>query len=306
MDSEQLDPYRAERVAQKMREWGMAAGDEHLVLYWLRQVLENSDYLTFMYVPITLRPDGVPVAGTVVLCSTPSSTRALSDNSGISQLGQPVTHPHWLWFSVWWFPGLVPLNVVGMQRTEFQGHCISEELGAFLDLYYSQHGIRQRNWRETYVKPTRGGYYLESLRNILRDGLGIYSWVECTCGRSQWAYLGIDLYMRIHPQPVFPTHEAHYLLNTYVPVRDRKEVDLQEWWTLYHLESVGQSEVFSEAIYEVTRIPLPLSIASRIERVAHQSGENLQEVIARNAHVIRAARLQYMERLQLVPSRARL
>ena len=101
-------------------------------------------------------------------------------------------------------------------------------------------------------------------------------WIEYTFGFSFRGYCAIDAYQRFFCAGVeAPTHAAHYLLNTELPVSKREFTIPDHWWTFKYWESIGQAQVPDEwvvndtrngpdqsilALRDVPRTPVPHSI----------------------------------------------
>ena len=100
-----------------------------------------------------------------------------------------VSDPHWAYYDVWWYAGLVTLNFRGITDPQYQGTKLDENFGQLLTRVFDP------NWRQKYAT-VAGGWYTESLRTVLR-GLDAYNWVEIVAGISWEAYRGLDFYARV-------------------------------------------------------------------------------------------------------------
>ena len=82
--------------------------------------------------------------------------------------------------------------------------------------------------------------------------IGIQVWVEYTFGFSYHAYCGIDAYQRIFSaETPPPEQEAHFLLNTELPVWQRQPTVPEHWWQYKFWQSYGQHSTVDEWVVSV-------------------------------------------------------
>ena len=86
-----------------------------------------------------------------------------------------------------------------------------------------------------------GQLYYDSLRRILRDGLGVAVWAEVFAGRSILALHGLDVYWKVRPAQE-ETYAARWLLNTSAPPRYRWSRDPDQWWCCPDWVCAGRPE----------------------------------------------------------------
>ncbi len=79
------------------------------------------------------------------------------------------------------------MNWHGITAARYEGQQLpSMTLGRLLEEVFAEKGLA--NWREQYCM-INAGYFLESLRRLLREGMGAHNWVELTTGCSWKEYL---------------------------------------------------------------------------------------------------------------------
>ena len=157
-----------------------------------------------------------------------------------------VSEPRWVHYQLWWYEGLAFMNLRGITESRYNGTQMQQTLGMLLD------ELTGREWRRVYGN-LRSGYYLESLRRLLRDALGAYVWAEFTIGFSWRAYRALDFYLKLMSKGMAaPRDDAWYLLNATLPWDQRAYISPEEWWKVSDLLAVGQREAVSEWYLELT------------------------------------------------------
>jgi hypothetical protein len=200
-------------------------------------------------------------AGILLVQSTPESSRVSNDNQRQYDTQGVVDNPHWLYWECWWFQGMAFMNLYGITDRRHQGRRLPEKLGALID------GVLMPAWRAEYCI-IRQGYFLQSLRRLLREGMSAHNWAELTCGFSLYEYRALDLYIRILSAGMPPPQEeAWYLLNTEVAPHQRQFYQPTDWWEFKHLQSYGQRPVMNEWYLEITGQVMTPQAANRIGRV---------------------------------------
>ena len=91
---------------------------------YISTLQESAGYAALVMVPYQL--DGVD--GIILLMSAAQSTRQLSANSVTVAANGLVTDPHWAYFEVCWYPGLVTLNFRGIPDPQYQATKTDENL----------------------------------------------------------------------------------------------------------------------------------------------------------------------------------
>jgi hypothetical protein len=168
--------------------------------------------------------------------STYESTHKYKENCAAFQGGGIITDPHWMYYTLMWFPGLTLLNFGGLAHGRIEGRAVAMRVGELFDVLFGG-----PVWRQTYAV-IREGYFLESIRRLIREELGAYNWLELTIGRSYIAYAALDVYVKVvsHGMPL-PDEEAHFVLNTSLPWWQRTWYPRpDQWWYFQDWYSYGQ------------------------------------------------------------------
>ena len=147
---------------------------------WQDLVSEDKHIALGMHVRVTV--DGI--VGLLVLLSTPVSCSVSKQNQEAYESKEPKTDPHWLYFDVYWYPGLALLDFLGISRSVNAARGMQNRLGDMLNDHFGSKGMH--NWRDKYCHCTRG-YFMESLRYLLRKEFSAYNWLEFTLGYSREA-----------------------------------------------------------------------------------------------------------------------
>ena len=236
----------------------------------------------------------------LVATSTAESTRRQAENVREYAETGAVSEPHWVHYQLWWYEGLAFMNLHGITESRYKGTQMQQTLGMLLD------ELTGRAWRQVYGN-LRSGYYLESLRRLLRDALGAYVWAEFTIGFSWRAYRALDFYLKLMSKGMAaPRDDAWYLLNATLPWDQRAYISPEEWWKVSDLLAVGQREAVSEWYLELTGHALVCPAArnrmARVlghvvggatsQRMAEAAANNLPDLFraAYHAGILRPAR----------------
>ena len=103
-----------------------------------------------------------------------------------------------------------------------------------------------------------GGWYLQSLREMLTVDFGIHVWVELTIGYSYWGYNTLDLYVRcMNDRTEMLPEEAWYVLNGSRPPQYRRPVPPEGWYLCKDWYANGQKWRVDEAVYEALGVRAP-------------------------------------------------
>ena len=155
--------------------------------------------------------------GVAYACSTGASTRLSAINAKAYERGEVVTHPSWMEYEVWYFPGASLLNLVA--RLKHPYHRIGT-LGEVFDHAFAARQVSKKDWIRKYCIAD-GGRHRDGMRAALQAN-GVSLWLEITSRRS-WLAMGcLDMYIRIHSNLQAPDdEEAHFLLNTNVGIEHR-------------------------------------------------------------------------------------
>ena len=255
-----------EAVVYKMRQWGMPDDGYEHARAWYEVVLNNSYYTQAILCGTEL--DGIP--GCIVFTSTRQSTRVSQEDHLRNYVGMPVTDPAWLYMEVWWFEGLVVNNLAGITNSKYQGTLLGIAR-PFFEQEFRRRGIN--GWEE--MARVSYGSHRQPMRQLLAQ-LGIQIWIEYTFGFSYHGYCAIDAYQRIFCAGMEPpSYAAHYLLNTELPVSQRRHTIPEHWWLYKYWQSYGQTQTVDEwvvldtrngpdqsilALRDVPRMPVPSTI----------------------------------------------
>ena len=141
------------------------------------------------------------------------------------------------------------LNVAGITSPEYHGRLLPFQFGQLIDQVFND---KEPNWRREFCMIT-SGRFLDSLRKLLGEGMGVANWVEITVGRSREAYAALDFYVRVVSASMrMPDDEAWYLLNTETLAIDRLLIPPEEWYRCTNFLSIGQRPVFQEWYLDAT------------------------------------------------------
>ena len=164
-----------------------------------------------------------------------------------------IHNPYWMHLEVWWFKGLAFLNFAGVRDRQYRGQKLPGSFGDFLKVYCAQ---RRVQFTAGHVF---GGPLLGPMRRRLRN-LGIDVWAELTVGSSFQEYRALDAYIRMFGGGIAsPKQEAHYLLNTERPPRERYVLPPENWWSCTSWVSVGQKDCVAEWVLERIDALVPVS-----------------------------------------------
>ena len=95
--------------------------------------------------------------------------------------------------------------------------------------------------------------YNDVFRQVLL-AFGVQYHVEMTFGLSQFAYLGIDAYVKVfHGNMPPPEYEAHWLLNAEMAPQYRHLLRPDQFWMCKVWRSLGQRESITENELRVLR-----------------------------------------------------
>ena len=174
--------------------------------------------------------------GIMLMESTAASTAKYKENYAAFQAGTTITDPHWMYYTLMWFPGLTLLNFGGLAHGRIEGRALQMRVGELFDVLFNG-----TTWRQEYAW-IREGYFLASLRRLIRERLNAYNWLELTIGRSYIAYAALDVYVKVVSyQMPLPDEEAHFVLNASLPWWQRTWFPRpDEWWYFQDWYSYGQ------------------------------------------------------------------
>ena len=196
-----------EEVERSMRTWGLQRDMYAQAKQWHETVANEGYFATAIKIP--WQREGVK--GMLLAVSTALSTRVSAEKKAVNNVGGIITNPEWLYYEVWWYPGLALLNWSGITDTTYQGTELGMLLGDVLNVVCISRGMT--DWKERFCC-IRGGFFRESLRQLLVS-IGIQNWLEITSGFSWRGYAALDLYIRVFSGGMDPPdEEAWYLLNT--------------------------------------------------------------------------------------------
>ena len=133
----------AQQVGDAMRDWGVPVWLQDGARMWLETVMNNSYYT--QAIVCKYHRDGAD--GCIVFCSTAASTRVAKENYLRNLLGMTITDPSWMYYSVWWYRGLLVNNHHGITDFRFQGTEIYEVSRSFFEAEFHIRGIQQ--WEES-------------------------------------------------------------------------------------------------------------------------------------------------------------
>ena len=174
-------------VQQLCEDWGLDINLDGITrtCSWAMEVSISTFFTTAIM--FTFCIDGVD--GVILAVSSALSTNICKENMAQYQRSAVIDNPHWLYYDVWWYAGLALLNFSGILNNQYQGHLLSYQLGQLFDDVFAS---KMPNWRMQFCIMTEG-YFCDSLRHLLRQGMNVSNWLEITTGRSWRAYLGLDL-----------------------------------------------------------------------------------------------------------------
>ena len=227
------------------RLWGLNDAQEgiHEASDYADRITEDTHFVTALMIPMPKE-----MAGILLAVSTGESTRVLHENMEANRRGEIIQDPHWLYFNLWHFEGMAMFNFKGITDNFCSGIDLNMKLGDFLDDHFTRMG--NILWRNDFCR-IANGYYLESLRQVLRTGFNAYNWLELTFGHSWAEYKGLDMYVRMMSQGMDPPdQEAHFVLNTEVPPWQRYQLQPDDWWKCTYFLSYGQKPVIQEWMIE--------------------------------------------------------
>jgi len=237
-------------LQDSIESWGLPRDEEgiQLTVDWLNHVSRHSYFSTALMVPFTFKEQ----PGILMALSNGDSTTRMRENHAQYEEGAVITEPHWLLYDLWWYPGMALLNFAGIRQSAYQGHSLGKNLGELLQEVLPAKGMPQ--WRQRYCI-IHHGYYLESLRKLLREAFHVYNWVELTSGYSYREFRALDLYVRVVSQGMQPpAEEAWYLLNVSGPPLKRWVPSPEDWWRYADLRSIGQRPCIAEWVLELTGV----------------------------------------------------
>ena len=287
-----------DEVAEYTKKWGLTSysNGRQMAADWLHVLRRHTDYAVSIMMPFTWNGQ----EGVCVLCSTKESTRMFYYNMGEYQRTGVVSVPHWFGFRVCFFEGMPMMNFRGITASRHQGRPIGRA-GQVFDRVLTALGRPAR--LAGYTRST-GGWYFQTLRQLISIELGIMVWIEMTIGRTYLQYHGLDLYMRMNTGGMrIPKEEAWFLLNVFEYPGKRRRLEPEDWWECHALVSIGQREVIAEDVYEATEVALPQSIVSGMVHDMTQSaaGPSIGMFLANRHLFMRAA--EVLRRDAIVPQR---
>jgi len=166
-----------------------------------------------------------------------------------------------MYFEVHWYEGLALFNFVGMaygraERPNAVFHAFLDEM------------LGGNAWRSKYCTIIAGGFFLDTLRMLLKETCGAYNWIEISAGKTYQQYRALDLYIRLSSAGMKPPkEESWFLLNCSGECKDRMEPHPENWWWYYVLVSNGQRPVMTEWFMEVFGRVMDPTAAMRIQNM---------------------------------------
>ena len=221
-------------------EWASTLGvEESLARRWYGYCMQYAYFAYSFLIPWS--KDGV--AGMLFVQSTGASTGRMKANHSAG--GSVCSgEPHWLLFSVWWYPGVVPFQYF------FPGY-VNESLGSFEDFVNTQYGDR---WRSYLREPGLYG----GLRRILWELFRIPVWNEVCTGFSMRAYKCLDVYIKtVVSGTVLSGESAWWVCNCTHPAENRIDVVPEGWWTYGSWDCLGTRQ--DPGDWEVSHVIRPTS-----------------------------------------------
>lgn len=229
-----------EAVIGLLRWWGMQPADFDAAKEWYALVTQNKYWTKAKMIPLPI--DGI--SGLLVVMSTKESNKAFHDSVSKNANHCMVTDPEWLYFAVYWYPGLALWNIAGLMDPKYVVSETPRPLWCLLETIFQKRG--NPNWRQQYCTMDHGAYH-DSFRTLLLD-IGVKVWVELTTGLSYQQFRALDAYCKTFAAGVAaPTEESWYLLNTEVmPPIERRQLWAEEWYYCTHWRSWGQRQSITE------------------------------------------------------------
>ena len=238
---------------------------------WNAMVTQDTHIATGMH--IVLRIMGVQ--GLLVALSTPRSCQVSKENQVTSERGGAITEPHWLYWEVYWYPGVALLNFVAISQSRRAERGIPHTLKDMLEDHFKRKCMP--HWRAIYCC-MQHGYFLETLRRMLRQEFDAHNWAEFAIGYSREEYRALDCYVTIESHGMQPSeYVAWFLLNATEPPEQRHELSPEDWWVCTEYKSWDQREKLCEWYLEITGAIMPAQQQRRMNAVLkHVSPPGLQ------------------------------
>ena len=247
-----------------MRAWGIAAGREGMVFRWIKQLKESTWFATAVYFPCMWEG----VMGLCLCLSSPESTRMAKENGMIhNQLNRGgIPNPEWLWFWVYFYPGLVFGNIDGF--SDIRARYIGTLADVFDRLCIDTLGMA--DWRKHVFVRDRGWVYggLRTLMNLL----GIPQHAEVVSGLSYRRMASLDVFVAIQSNNMGIVPPGMSLWNAQDDGRRGMNYlpDQDHWWHMPVWRPVGQKDSRDIMDYQVDLgMPPPVqAVLAAMERQA--------------------------------------
>ena len=175
------------------------------------------------------------VSGLLVAWSSARSTR---HQEATRRMPIGDVDPHWVEYDLYFHPNAFLGDLQGMHP---DNRVYRGTLGAYLAQVCP-------NWRLNY-RQELGQLYFQSLREILNEGLGVFSWLEVFAGRSTLAYQSLDVYWKVQSSHHVDVC-ARWLLNSQYPPERRWDYRPDEWVTVLDWVPAGTRDSYFDWILE--------------------------------------------------------
>ena len=231
-----------EQIATWARHWGVSLENAN---WWYVLIGENGMYTKAMWIPMYWNCEH----GIMLALSNGASNRQYHADLDVNRDNRIITSHEFVWYDCYWYPKLVMFNIAGIGNAAFPGTLLPYNLGEILDRIAPP---QLRDWRARYLN-IAGGTYNDTFREVLL-AFGVQYHLEMTFGLSQFAYLGIDAYVKVfHGSMPPPEYEAHFVLNDDRAPEYRHFHRPDQWWMCKVWRSIGQRESITESRLRVLR-----------------------------------------------------
>ena len=232
----------ADDVRRCMADWRMPNDDFHfgMAAMWYTMVKDNSYYATAFKVPYVMGD----ASGIFLIISTALSSYMYKENMMDMEASRMITDPYWLYYSVYQFAGMSLLNFADFGNSKYDGHQPFVDFRTMLAMVVF---AKTPQWKDLYCRITGGSMFMDSIRKVFQEGMGVTMWAEITVGRSWHVYCGLDFYIRVYTTGMRPPRqEAWYLLNGSSPHNQRRALAPEDWWVCKDFQAYGQREVIAD------------------------------------------------------------
>ena len=164
------------------------------------------------------------IEGSLIMVSSPGSTRRMSEIEHSMANGSPLGYAHWLEYDAWFFPELAFLNLAGIVDWHYQGQPMGKVSDVLMEHFM---GAGMPLWLQSYAVVQPGEYW-SGMRRMGHEAFQT-SIVEIMIGHSYHGYRCLDLYVGLGVYGRAPKYATHILAGSMVAPRDRPERSADGW-----------------------------------------------------------------------------